>query len=96
MMTITIEEIEAVVQGGPQSPAMDKLTGKLKATKRPPRRLDEVPFRRALAGVLGKVLTTPEAGLYRAMGVEVPVEVIVKTVRKMERYSFGGAGHAGV
>jgi hypothetical protein len=38
MSEISVGEIEAAVDGGPGSPAMEALTCKLKATKRPPKR----------------------------------------------------------
>lgn len=83
--TISVGEIEAAVKGGPDSPAMDTIVGKLRATKRPPKRLHERAMKAFFVRVLGQFVDRPDIALFRMINMAVPAENIAKIARSMER-----------
>jgi hypothetical protein len=80
---ITVREIAAMVAGGPLCPAAEGFIGKLKATKEPPARLDEVVIRESIIRGLKVMLRDPRMRKAKRAGVAVSAETFAGMVQKL-------------
>jgi hypothetical protein len=90
---ITVDEIEAAVDGGADSPALEVIIRKLEAVKRPPKRMEDPRVRELMVRGFAQFLRDPIAAFARAAGVSVEAAQIARTVRAAEREHREGASH---
>jgi hypothetical protein len=78
MNQISVEEIEAAVDGGADSAAMKGIIRKLGMVKKPPKHLDDPRVRDMLVRSFGVFLRDPLSAFTRATGVAVEASRIAR------------------